>query len=59
MIKVDKQSLSYIFDESHSNNIQKLLNVGKIDPQDAPGVSPQAGLQNKKVIRTIRNGLVI
>ena len=46
MIKVDKQSLSYIFDESHSNNIQKSRNVGKIDPQNAPGVSPQAGIQN-------------
>ena len=46
MIKVDKQSLSYIFDESHSNNIQKSRNVGKIDPQNSPGVSPQAGIQN-------------
>ena len=45
MIKVDKQSLSYIFDESHSNNIQKSRNVGKIDHQNAPGVSTQAGIQ--------------
>ena len=46
MIKVDKQSLIYIFDESHSNDIQKSRNVGKIDPQNAPGVSPRAGIQN-------------
>ena len=42
MIKVNKQSLNDILDESHSNNIQKSLIFGKIDPQNAPGVSPQA-----------------
>ena len=48
MIKVDKQSLNDIFDESHSNNIQKSRIFGKIDPQNAPRVSPQVGSIIKK-----------